>query len=156
MRLIGSFVFVLLLASPAAAELSSAITSPYLKVQVALASDSTEGLSEAANAIAEAAATLGDDAKGLATAAGTLAAANDIVAAREAFGALSDALIEYAESVGLGELRVAYCPMADKSWVQEDGVISKPVLRRRDADLRFIQIAVSAHYLDRPIWSDID
>ena len=126
MRLVSLFVLVLLLASPAAAQLSSAITSPYLKVQVALAGDSTEGVSEAAEEIAAAAAVLGNDGKGLAEAAGTLAATGDIEAAREAFGALSDALIKYADSVGIGELKVAYCPMADRSWIQEDGSITNP------------------------------
>ena len=86
MRLLNSFVLVLLLASPVAAELASAITSPYLKVQFALAGDSTEGVFEAAEEIMAAAAALGDDGKGLAEAAGTLAAAGDIEAARRAFG----------------------------------------------------------------------
>ena len=126
MKLLSAFVVVWLLASPAAAELGSAITSPYLKVQVALAGDSTEGVSTAAEEIMEAAAALGDDGKSLADAAETLAAAGDIEAAREAFGALSDALLEYADSVGIGELKVAYCPMADRSWIQEDGSIANP------------------------------
>ena len=126
MRLLSSFVLVLLLASPAAAELASAITSPYLKVQVALAGDSTKGVSEAAEEIMAAAAALGNHGKGLADAAEVLAAAGDIEAARKAFGGLSDALIEYADSVGIGELKVAYCPMADRSWIQEDGSIANP------------------------------
>ena len=128
MKITRSLILLLLVASPAAAELSSAITSPYLKVQVqvALAGDSTEGVAEAANAIVDAAATLGDDAKDLAVAAGTLADAGDISAARAAFGALSAALIEYADSVGIGELRVAFCPMANESWVQQDGPIANP------------------------------
>ena len=88
MKLLSWFVLMLLLASPVAAELVSSITSPYLWVQVALAGDSTEGVSDAAEALA-------------ADAAETLAAADDIEAAREAFGALSDALIEYADSAGL-------------------------------------------------------
>ena len=126
MKLLSWFVLMLLLASPVAAELVSSITSPYLKVQVALAGDSTEGVSEAAEELAAAALALGDDGKSLADAAETLAAADDIEAAREAFGALSDALIEYTDSVGLGEPKVAYCPMADRSWIQEDGSIANP------------------------------
>ena len=126
MRLLSSFVLVLLLASPAAAGLASAITSPYLKVQVVLSGDSIKGVSEAAEEIMAAAAALGDDGNGLADAAGALAVAGDIEAARKAFGALSDALIEYADSVGIGELKVAYCPMADRSWIQEGGSIANP------------------------------
>ena len=126
MRLLSSFVLVVLLASPAAAGLASAITSPYLKVQVVLAGDSIKGVSEAAEEIMAAAAALGDDGNGLADAAGALAVAGDIEAARKAFGALSDALIDYADSVGIGELKVAYCPMADRSWIQEGGSIANP------------------------------
>lgn len=126
MKLLSLFVLALLVASPAAAELTSAITSPYLKVQIALAGDSIEGVSEAAKEIAKAAAALGDDGNGLADAALMLAAAGDIEVTRKAFGALSDALIEYADSVGIGELKVAYCPMADRSWIQEDGSIANP------------------------------
>ena len=126
MKLVSSFILVLLLALPAAGELSSRITSPYLKVQVALASDSTDGVSEAAAEIATAAAALGDDGKVLAEAARTLAATGDIQAARKAFGGLSDALIEYADTVGIGELKVAYCPMADRRWVQKEGAIANP------------------------------
>ena len=35
-------------------------------------------------------------------------------------------MIGYAREVGLGELRLAFCPMARKSWIQEDGFISNP------------------------------
>lgn len=143
MKITRSLILLLLVASPAAAELSSAITSPYLKVQVALAGDSTEGVAEAAHAIVDAAATLGNDAKDLAVAAGTLADAGDISGARAAFGALSAALIEYADSVGIGELRVAFCPMANESWVQEDGPIANPFFDAIMLDCGSLQIAPS-------------
>ena len=115
-----------LLAGSASAELSWALVSPYLKVQVALAHDTTDGVSEAATAIATAAKELGDDGQNLAVAAATLAEAQTIAAARDAFGSLSEALIEYGTDTGFGDLRVAYCPMVDKSWVQEDGWIANP------------------------------
>ena len=55
-----------------------------------------------------------------------MALADDLTKARAAFGLLSDAVIGYAREVGLGELRLAFCPMARKSWIQEDGFISNP------------------------------
>ena len=110
MKRLSLFVVVMLCAVPVAAELPATITSPYLKLQVGLAGDSINGVSEHARALVEAAVALGAD----------------IAAAREAFGSLSDALIHYSELVGLGELKVAYCPMLDKSWVQEEGPIANP------------------------------
>ena len=74
----------------------------------------------------EAAVALGGDVDALVVAAKALAVAEDIASAREAFGSLSDALLHYSELVGLGELKVAYCPMVDKSWVQEQGPIANP------------------------------
>ena len=126
MKRLSLFIVVMLCAVPAAAELSSTITSPYLKLQVGLAGDSINGVSEHARAIVEAAVALGADADAVVVAAKALAATQDIAAAREAFGSLSDALIHYLELVGLGELKVAYCPMLDKSWVQEEGPIANP------------------------------
>jgi len=126
MKRLSLFIVVMLCAVPAAAELSSTITSPYLKLQVALAGDSFDGIFENATAMAEAAVALGGDADAIVVAAKALAVAEDVPSAREAFGSLSDALIHYSELVGLGELKVAYCPMVDKSWVQEEGPIANP------------------------------
>ena len=124
MKRLSLFVVVMLCAVPVAAELPATITSPYLKLQVGLAGDSINGVSEHASAMAEAAVALGRDAAAVVDAAKVLAATQDIASAREAFGSLSDALIHYSELVGLGELKVAYCPMLDKSWVQEEWPIS--------------------------------
>ena len=126
MKRLSLFDVVMLCAVPVAAELPATITSPYLKLQVGLAGDSINGVSEHASAMAEAAVALGGDAAAVVDAAKVLAATQDIASAREAFGSLSDALIHYSELVGLGELKVAYCPMLDKSWVQEEGPISNP------------------------------
>ena len=126
MKRLSLFVVVMLCSAPAAAELPATITSPYLKLQVGLAGDSIDGISENASAMSEAAVALGGDADAVVVAATALAAAEDIASAREAFGSLSDALIHYSELAGLGELKVAYCPMVDKSWVQEEGPIANP------------------------------
>ena len=83
-------------------------------------------MTEAAREIVAAAAKAGGDATPLVEPARSLVEAADIAAARDAFGPLSDAFIEYANEVGLGDLKVAFCPMANKSWVQADGSIANP------------------------------
>ena len=115
-----------LLAGSASAELSPAVAAPYLHIQTALAGDSIEGVAAAAEAIAGAAAELGDAGAAIFTAARAVALADDLKKARATFGLLSNAVIGYAREAGLGELRLAFCPMARKSWIQEDGVIANP------------------------------
>jgi Cu(I)/Ag(I) efflux system membrane fusion protein len=112
--------------APAAAELAVELAAPYLHIQVALANDSIDGVADAAASIAEAAAALGDAGAAIAASAEALAAAKDLRTARAVFGPLSDSFIAYGEEVGYGELRVAYCPMVDKSWVQAAGGIRNP------------------------------
>lgn len=113
-------------AAPAAAAVADGLAAPYLHIQLALANDSVEGIAEAAETMAEEAASMGDPARAIAAAARALAAAPDLKTARAVFGPLSDALIAYGEEVGFGELRVAYCPMARKSWVQKGAEILNP------------------------------
>ena len=115
-----------LLAGSASAELSPAVAAPYLHIQAALAGDSIEGVTEAAEAVAAAAAELGETGAAIVTAARALGLADDLTKARAAFGLLSNAVIGYAREVGLGDLRLAFCPMARKSWIQEDGFIANP------------------------------
>ena len=113
-------------AAPAAAAVADGLAAPYLHIQLALANDSVEGIAEAAETMAEEAASMGDPARAIAAAARALAAAPDLKTARAVFGPLSDALIAYGGEVGFGELRVAYCPMARKSWVQKGAEILNP------------------------------
>jgi Cu(I)/Ag(I) efflux system membrane fusion protein len=112
--------------APAAAELAVELAAPYLHIQVALANDSIDGVARAASSIAASAAALGEAGADIAASAAALAAAPNLRTARAVFGPLSDALIAYGEEVGFGELRVAYCPMVDKSWVQAAGGIRNP------------------------------
>ena len=122
-------VAVLTSGAVVAADLPSALVDPYLQVQVALAGDDFPGISGRAQAIEVAAAALGKDAAAIVAGAKKLAAAKDIAAARTAFGELSTALVAYAEKTksGFGPgVRVAYCPMADKSWLTKDKEIKNP------------------------------
>ena len=65
----------------------------------------------------------------MSAAAAELQQTSDLEAAREAFGRLSTALIEYSESTktALGpDTNVAYCPMVKKSWIQKGNEIANP------------------------------
>jgi Protein of unknown function (DUF3347) len=113
----------------AAADLPAALVNPYLQVQVALAEDKFDGVATQAQAIEKAAAALGADAEGIVAGAKKLAAAKDIAAARTAFGNVSTALTAYAEKTKSGfgpDVRLAYCPMADKPWLTKDKTIRNP------------------------------
>jgi Cu(I)/Ag(I) efflux system membrane fusion protein len=113
-------------AVPALAAVADGLAAPYLHIQVALANDSTDGVAEAARTIAAEAVEMGEQAAAIGAAAEALAGAMDLWSARDAFGPLSDALIAYGKEVGFGELRVAYCPMVDKEWVQATSEIRNP------------------------------
>ena len=119
-------VALMALAVPASAAVADGLAAPYLHIQVALANDSTEGVTDAARAIAAEAAGMGEQAATIAATAEALAETTDLQSARDAFGPLSDALITYGRDVGFGELRLAYCPMVDKEWLQATSEIRNP------------------------------
>ena len=112
----------------AAADFIADVVDPYLIVQAALANDDLAPVGAAARSIQQAAGALGSDGKPLAAAAAKAAQARTLEAARVAFGDLSHALIAYADRTKQpieGRI-VAFCPMADKSWVQVEGTIANP------------------------------
>jgi hypothetical protein len=112
-----------------AGPLPSALVDAYLQVQVALAADRFEGIAAPARAVEVAATALGQEGEKLADRARALAAAKDIAAARTAFGEMSRELEAYAEktkSTFPSDVRLAYCPMADKSWRQKGQEIRNP------------------------------
>lgn len=117
-------------AAPAlAGEPLSQIVDAYLRIHQALADDALVPVKPAAGTIAEAAGALGEAGRGLQQAAAATARARDLAGAREAFAALSDALLAYARSarVSLGQdVREAYCPMVKKSWAQKGRTIANP------------------------------
>lgn len=115
------------------------IATQYLKIQEALAADSTEGVAEAAKAIVELAPKLdpktmtGEHAEHyaalpekVAAAAKTLAAAKDIAAAREALKALSQPLAMWATMSKPANIDVVFCSMAKGSWLQKAGAVKNP------------------------------
>ncbi|MGE3274753.1 MAG: hypothetical protein AB7O67_06555 [Vicinamibacterales bacterium] len=105
-----------------------ALLTPYLQVQVALAGDTLEGVPAAANQVADEADRIGAGGEAIAAGAHAVANAADLEAARTAFGELSDAVLAYttAEGIEPQNLRVAYCPMVNKSWYQRGDAIRNP------------------------------
>jgi len=118
---------------PAPRELSRSIVDPYLKIDSALASDTVDGVTARAREIAAAAERLGS-AGDVAAAAGQLTSAADLADARVKFGALSEAIDAYMAREHLAApagIRVAFCPMVLKPWLQEDGPIRNPYYGRQ-------------------------
>jgi hypothetical protein len=114
-------------AAVADAQVITAVLDPYLKVHAALAQDKIDKAD--ASAIVTEAAKLGDDGKAIASAARELEAAADIKTARKAFGDLSEALIAYdGKHKGSvpADLKLAYCPMQDRSWYQKGDTVANP------------------------------
>jgi hypothetical protein len=110
-------------------EMPHSIVDPYLRIQTALAGDSTEGIRANAGEIATAATSLGAPAMKIDTSALQLASAGELDDAREKFGRLSEAIDTYMTGLGLKApqgVRVAYCPMALKPWLQQDGTLANP------------------------------
>jgi hypothetical protein len=110
-------------------EMPRSIIDPYLKIQTALADDSTEGIRANAGEMAAAATALGAPAMRIDTAALQLASAEELDDAREKFGRLSAAIDTYMTGSNLKApqgVRVAYCPMVQKPWLQQDGTLANP------------------------------
>jgi len=120
---------VVLVAGLRASDAMEAIVRSYLDVQSRLASDKVEGIAPAARAIAAQAARMGEGGAAIAKSAQALEQAADIKAARKAFGDLSDAVIAAAKAEGwkdLPDVKVAFCPMANRSWIQKEDSIRNP------------------------------
>lgn len=118
----------LIAGNPAQAEIKD-LLDPYLRIHASLAHDKTDSIKADAAAIGTAAGALGDNGVKLREAATALEGAVDLKGARTAFGDLTDALLAYAEqtkSALPAEVRVAYCPMVQKSWLQKDEAIANP------------------------------
>ena len=110
-------------------EMSRAILDPYLKIESALVENNIDGLRANAGDIATAATALGAPAMKIDTSALQLAAADNLVAARERFGALSEAIDTFMTGLHLKApegVRVAFCPMLRKPWLQEGTALANP------------------------------
>jgi hypothetical protein len=110
-------------------EMPRSIIDPYLKIQSALAEDSVEGVRQNAGDLTTAAAALGAPAMKIDTAAAQMTSAGELDDAREKFGRLSEAIDTYMKGFHMKApegVRTAWCPMALKPWLQQDGAIANP------------------------------
>jgi hypothetical protein len=133
---LSALVFVGSLSSGAQAPPSSpteplrGIVKTYLEIHALLAQDKFDGLKGPAGTLASQTAALGQDGAQLAQAAAAFSAAKDLKLARDAFGPLSDALIARVKADGrtdlASDLRVGYCPMNRKSWIQREEMVRNP------------------------------
>ncbi len=105
------------------------IVSSYLEIHAQLAADKLDGVPAAAERIAAQAASLTSGGPAIAGAAKTLQQAKDVKTARDRFSALSDAVIAAAKAEGwkdLSDVKLGYCPMLKRSWLQKDKDIRNP------------------------------
>jgi protein SCO1/2 len=112
---------------PAAANAPAPLIDAALAIHAALAHDTITGVAAQAATLRDAATAA--QAPAIAKAAGGLARETTVAGARQAFGPLSEALVAYARSnasVRESSVRIAYCPMARKTWLQKDGAIENP------------------------------
>jgi len=105
------------------------IVDAYLRIQQALVADRIDTIAADGRAIVAAAAQLGAVADPIRAAAAPFEAANDLTSARVTFGRLSDRMIAIVRSSNAGadpDLSVAFCPMAQKYWLQAGNAIRNP------------------------------
>ncbi|MGB5880620.1 MAG: DUF3347 domain-containing protein [Thermoanaerobaculia bacterium] len=123
------------------------MSSDYEAIRLALLADSMEGVAEHAKAIHRQASSLLANFEAVKTgiaeeegavleaalqeiesAASNLSAASSLESAREDFFTLTKPMARYRKLVGDQDTVVAYCPMAQKAWIQPDGEIGNPYL----------------------------
>ena len=99
-------------------------------IQKALAADSLDHVSHHAEAIAKAVKDhqLHGLPAGVASQATEVASSKDLKSARRSFKKLSQSFVDYLRSHPdqKGKYKIAYCPMAKSSWIQEGEKIQNP------------------------------
>ena len=113
------------------------IVDPYLKIQLALNADSLRDSRNNAGRIAAEAGALGPRGAAIDAASQDFQKAGDLKAARTAFARLGDAIMAYAKVAGAGlgdDVKVAYCPMLKKYWLQQGETIRTPYYGQQMSD----------------------
>ena len=127
--IVAAFLVIPFAAGLQASDAMKAIVASYLEIHAALAADKIEGIVPAAKAIGAQAARMGAAGAPIVKTAAAVEKAPDLTTARALFGDLSDAVIAAAKAEGfkdLPDVKIAYCSMADKSWLQKDATIRNP------------------------------
>lgn len=126
------------------------MSSQYEAIRMALLGDSTEGVAEHAKAIQDLATSQLEDfdaartsvpdqdtgtfkvaLQEIQTAATDLSSAGSLASAREQFFALTKPMARYRKLSGDQGSVVAYCPMAQKAWIQPEGEIGNPYMGQK-------------------------
>ena len=113
------------------------IVDPYLRIQLALNGDSLRDSRNDARSIAAEAGTLGPRGADIDAASREFQKAVDLKTARTAFARLGDAIMAYARVTGAGigdDVKVAYCPMVQKYWLQRGETIQNPYYGTKMSD----------------------
>jgi copper chaperone CopZ len=104
----------------------SEILGYYFVIRDLLAHDKTDGVAHQSKEMTQRLDGLIKGLHAIRTASNGLKA-NDLKQAREGFGPLSDAVLNYVKEFGFsGEAYSFYCSMVDKGWLQEHDQISNP------------------------------
>ena len=101
------------------------ILNSYLAIHDQLANDKIDGVKAPAEKILAEANKLGERGTSLAQAAKAMTDPADLEGARKAFGPLSDAVIAATQNTR-GDVKVAFCPMVNRSWLQKESTIRNP------------------------------
>jgi len=128
---VSVFIFAsLILASCArAADPVDSIIDHAVAIQTSLAHDKMDGVASNATAISTDAAALGKPGEKIVAGAMALQTARQIGEARDAFGQMSEALVAYLNGQKRkpgNTVRIAFCPMKLKPWLQKEGAIQNP------------------------------
>jgi protein SCO1/2 len=113
------------------------IVDAYIQIQRALHADTIGRIHDLARPIETEAAKLGAVGEAIRRAADTFEQARDLTSARDAFGTLSDSIISYIKTSGasLGDgVSVAFCPMAQKHWLQKGTTVQNPFYGKSMSD----------------------
>ena len=105
------------------------VLTAYLAIQRTLAGDSVAGLKDRAHDIVVDAGKSGPAGQPVVAAAQAFERVSDLASARVAFGKLSDAVLTAVKRSGRpldADVKVAYCPMARKYWLQTGETIDNP------------------------------
>ncbi|MBI4925731.1 MAG: DUF3347 domain-containing protein [Bdellovibrio sp.] len=130
MKNFNLFVFVLLCgvlslninaAKPTLDPVMTSVLDSYLKIHGALAADTTQGVSEAAQTITKTAPTTQ-----LKKASLTLSKEKDLKTMRERFKDLSEHMVKWARIQKPADIQITFCSMANARWLQKTGSVKNP------------------------------
>jgi hypothetical protein len=117
----------------------------YLRMQRALNADSLEAVVADSRIVSAEAGKLGAAGAAIHTPVRAIENARTLAAAQAAFRGVGDAIMRHAKEAGArfdDDVKVAFCPMANKRWLQKGDAIQNPFYGKAMSDCgRIIGIA---------------